>query len=50
MLPCVCSVIDDSASSATFLFLPRLDVLCDLLLNIVNFDWFKFKIKKFKKT
>ena len=54
MLPCVCSVIDHRwrqnvvrtsvthsaiASCATFLFLPRFDVICDLLLNRRTAKW-----------
>ena len=51
-LPCVCSVIDHRrrqnvvrtsvigyASSATFLFLPHLDLICDLLLNRRTATW-----------
>ena len=54
MLPCVCSVIDHRrlrnvvrtlvthsaiASSATFLFLPHFDVICDLLVNRSTAKW-----------
>ena len=54
LLPCVCSVIDHRrrqnvvrtsvthlgyASSATFLFLPHFNVICDLLLNRRTATW-----------
>ena len=49
MLPYICSVIDHKgknisatlgcASCATFLFLPHLDVICDLLLNRCMATW-----------
>ena len=47
-LPCICSVIDHrgrqnvvrtSVTSATFLFLPHFDVICDLLLNRRTATW-----------
>ena len=54
MLPCICLVIDHRgrqnvvrtsvthsaiASYATFLFLPRFDVICDLLLGKCTATW-----------
>ena len=55
MLPCICSVIEITedvkmwwetsvifsaiALSATFLFLPHFDVICDLLLNRCTATW-----------
>ena len=61
MLPCVCSVIDHRrrqnvvrtsvthsaiVSCATFMFLPHVDVICDLLLNRRTATWNLFVNKQ----